>query len=109
MDLLIKPVYAQQVAPADLAPDYIYSNFNSFGQLFTSIINIGFALLGVIILFFIILGGYRYLTSGGDKAQIASARGTIYHAIIGLVILFAMFVVFTLISTAILGTGINLF
>lgn len=45
----------------------------------------------IIALFFLIFGGIRWITSGGDKGKVESARGTIIAAIIGLVIAFLAF------------------
>lgn len=50
----------------------------------------------IIALFFLILGGIRWITSGGDKGKVESARGTIIAAIIGLVIAFLAFFILSL-------------
>jgi len=50
----------------------------------------------VLSLFFLIWGGIRWITSGGDKAKVESARGTIIAAIIGLVIAFLAFFILSL-------------
>lgn len=50
----------------------------------------------LIALFFLIYGGIRWITSGGDKAKVESARGTIIAAIIGLVIAFLAFFILSL-------------
>ncbi len=41
---------------------------------------------GVVSVIFIIIGGLKYVTSGGDSSSIASAKSTIIAALIGLVI-----------------------
>jgi magnesium-transporting ATPase (P-type) len=53
-------------------------------------------------LIFIIMflwGGIKWITSGGDKAQLESARTTILNAVIGLVILFSLFAILSLLGT----------
>src|ERR1700677_3159847 len=50
----------------------------------------------LIALFFLIWGGIRWITSGGDKAKVESARGTIIAAIIGLIIAFLAFFILSL-------------
>lgn len=50
----------------------------------------------LIALFFLIFGGIRWITSGGDKGKVESARGTIIAAIIGLVIAFLAFFILSL-------------
>lgn len=43
-------------------------------------------IVGVAAVIMIIIGGFKYITSGGDSANIASAKNTILYAIIGLVV-----------------------
>ena len=52
----------------------------------------------VVALFFLIWGGIKWITSGGDKAKVESARSTIIGAIIGLVIAFAAFFVLNIVA-----------
>lgn len=42
--------------------------------------------LGVVSVIMIIIGGFRYVTSSGDKAALVSAKNTIFYAVIGLVV-----------------------
>jgi hypothetical protein len=52
----------------------------------------------LVFFFMLIFGGIKYITSGGDKAQTESARGTITAALIGLVIVFSAWAIITLIN-----------
>jgi hypothetical protein len=45
-----------------------------------------FALLGVIAVIIIILGGFQYITSQGEPQKTAKAKDTILYAVIGLVV-----------------------
>src|SRR5476649_1545107 len=47
-----------------------------------------FILAIVVALFYLIWGGFKWLTSGGDKGQVQAAREHIVAAIIGLIIIF---------------------
>jgi len=49
-------------------------------------INILSIVVGVIAVIMIIIGGLRYITSGGDSNNITGAKNTILYAIIGLVV-----------------------
>lgn len=51
-----------------------------------SILNIVFIVLGLLAVIFVIIGGVKYILSGGDSAGIKSAKETIIYAIVGLVI-----------------------
>jgi hypothetical protein len=58
-----------------------------------AIIQIGF-IIGVLVFFFVLLtGAIQWISSGGDKQALEGARGKITNAIIGLVILFALFAI----------------
>lgn len=59
----------------------------------------------LIALFFLIFGGIRWITSGGDKGKVESARGMIIAAIIGLVI---AFLAFFILSVALQFFGLSL-
>lgn len=51
-----------------------------------SIINIFSLIVGFVSVIMIIIGGLKYITSGGDSSNITGAKNTIIYAIIGLVI-----------------------
>ena len=53
----------------------------------------------VVFVFIMILGAISWITSGGDKQQVESARGRILAAVIGLVILFAVWAIIRLLGT----------
>lgn len=55
-------------------------------KLVTSVISILSWGIGVVAVFMIIVGGFKYITSGGDTNGVAAAKNTIIYAIIGLVI-----------------------
>lgn len=49
-------------------------------------INLFSAVVGIVAVVMIIIGGLRYITSGGSDASVTSAKNTLLYAIIGLVI-----------------------
>jgi hypothetical protein len=60
----------------------------------TTIVNIFSIVVGIIAVIMIIVGGFKYITSGGDSGNITSAKNTIVYAVIGLVIVaLAQFIV----------------
>jgi len=50
------------------------------------VINLLSLVVGVVAVIMIIIGGFKYIISGGDSNSISSAKNTILYAIIGLVI-----------------------
>jgi len=58
------------------------------------VINIFSLIVGLVSVIMIIVGGLKYITSGGESSNISSAKNTIVYAIIGLVIVaLAQFIV----------------
>jgi len=51
-----------------------------------TVINIFSFVVGVVAVIMIIVGGFRYITSGGDSGNVSNAKNTIIYAIIGLVV-----------------------
>jgi hypothetical protein len=51
-----------------------------------SIVNLLSVLVGIAAVIMIIIGGFRYITSGGNDASVTSAKNTILYAMIGLVV-----------------------
>ena len=67
----------------------------------------GALVVAAIIFFFIlVLGGIKWIASGGDKAATEGARNQITAALIGLVIVFAAWAIVALINTFF---GVNIF
>jgi len=52
----------------------------------------------ILALIFLIWGGIKWITSGGDKAKVESARNTIIGAIIGLIVVFTSFLIISIVS-----------
>lgn len=50
------------------------------------VINIFSAVVGAVSVIMIIIGGFRYITSGGESSSVSGAKNTIIYAIIGLVV-----------------------
>lgn len=90
-----------------------FQNLNqiTFGGIVRGLIGIVLVLAAIIFFFVLVIGGIRWITSGGDKAQTEGARNQITAALVGLVIVFAAWAIIQLIevffSVNILG-GLNI-
>ncbi len=49
-------------------------------------VNIFSILVGIVAVLFVIYGGFRYITSGGDSGSVGNAKNTLIYALVGLVI-----------------------
>jgi hypothetical protein len=58
----------------------------TLGHILSEVINIMSILVGVICVIMIIVGGLKYVTSGGESNNVSGAKNTIMYALIGLVV-----------------------
>lgn len=55
-------------------------------NLIHTIVNLLSAIVGIVAVIMIIVGGLRYITSGGNDTSVTGAKNTLLYAIIGLVV-----------------------
>jgi hypothetical protein len=58
------------------------------GGIFQTIVNILLFIVGAISVIMLIVGGIRYVVSGGDQSAVTGAKNTILYAIVGIVVAF---------------------
>ena len=68
-----------------------------FGNIVGTFITLIFVLAVLIALAFLVFGGIKWITSGGDKTAVEGARNTIVAAIVGLVIVFLSYFILNII------------
>lgn len=92
----------------DLRPGGLAANVQNITvtQIVSAALLLIFVLAAVVFFFMLVIGGVRWITSGGDKAQTEAARGQITAAIIGLIIVFAAWAVTNLLE---IFFGLDLF
>lgn len=56
------------------------------GSIWMNIINTLIFIIGAIAVLMIVIGGLKYVLSGGDQAAVNSAKNTILYSIIGLIV-----------------------
>lgn len=79
------------VLPSSLGenPDPVSYLQELFPRIVTLILIIG----SLVFFFYLIIGAIQWTSSGGDKQAVESARGKITNALLGMVILFAVFAI----------------
>ncbi len=70
----------------------------------TTTINVFSLVVGVISVIMIIIGGLKYITSGGDSGNVTGAKNTILYAVIGLVVVALAQVIVRFVLTTTTGT-----
>lgn len=67
---------------------------NKLNGIIKLVINLFSLIVGIVSVIMIIIGGLKYITSGGEASNISGAKNTIIYAIVGLVIVaLAQFIV----------------
>lgn len=65
--------------------DQVADLFGTTG-IFTTVTNTLLFVVGAISVIMIVIGGLRYVVSGGDSANITTAKNTILYAVVGLIV-----------------------
>lgn len=87
--LIINPAHAA----TDIASNYAFGSVGTFGSLINYLIPVAFSMAAILVSFYIIVAAFDMIMSQGDKNATAAARDKIVHAIIGLMLLIAAFLV----------------
>ncbi|HYC79935.1 MAG TPA: hypothetical protein VEC17_02820 [Candidatus Binatia bacterium] len=70
------------------------------------VINIALALAGLIAVLFLIIGGFRYITAGGNDEAAGSAKKIILNAVIGIIVVILSFVVVRVVGNTLTTTNL---
>ena len=84
-------------------PTGIMTDIGKTGDYITVIIRFFIIIAGLFSLSQFLIGGFTYITSGGDKAKIQEAGQKITMSIIGLVVIAASFVIIAIVSQLLFG------
>ncbi|MBP6993992.1 hypothetical protein KBB12_02015 [Candidatus Woesebacteria bacterium] len=75
----------------------------TLGDLVGNIIRLMFFIAGLYALVLLLLGGFEWVSSGGEEKKLTSARGKILNAIIGLVVMVAVLTLVILLEQVVFG------
>lgn len=67
------------------------TGFKDLGDAITKVLPLLFGLAGILLLIYLILGGFGIMTSRGDPKALEAARAKITYAIVGFILIFAAF------------------
>lgn len=70
----------------------------TFASMIAALIRIVLVIAAIVFFFILVIGGIRWILSGGDKAATEAARGQITAALVGLVIVFAAWAIIQLVN-----------
>jgi len=75
------------------------------GGIFRTITNVLLFLIGAISVIMLIIGGIRYVVSGGDSTAVQNAKNTILYAIVGVVVAILAYAVVNFVITSFSNNG----
>ena len=85
-----------QAAQCDGCPSDLFGEAGAFRQITNTILYI----VGIIAVIMLIIGGIKYLVSGGDAKKVTDAKNTVLYAIIGIVICFFAYAIINFVVSA---------
>ena len=92
-----------EAARCSNCPRDLFGNTGVFKQVTNTILYI----VGIIAVIMLIIGGIRYVVSGGDSKKVTDAKNTVLYAIIGLVIAFLAFAIVNFVVSALPSSNDN--
>lgn len=72
------------------------------GGIFTTIVNIMLFLIGAVAVIMLIIGGIRYVISGGKQEEVTAAKNTILYAVIGIIVAVLAFAIVNFVITGLM-------
>lgn len=92
-------IYAQQNIPIEPPRGWEKLGKITVPDIVSTFIKLLLIVAALIAFFFLVWGGIKWITSGGDKEQTSKAQSMITAALIGLVIVFAAWAIIKLLET----------
>lgn len=78
---------------------------NDLTAIFQTVVNIMLFLIGAVAVIMLVIGGIRYVVSGGNSEQVTGAKNTIMYAIIGIVVAFLAYAAVSFVTTNLQSAG----
>ena len=85
-----------EAARCDGCPRDLFGDTGVFKKITNTILYI----VGIIAVIMLIIGGIKYVISGGDSKKVTDAKNTVLYAIIGLVVAFLAFAIVNFVISA---------
>lgn len=81
------------LAQVPIANDNGVATLQGFEGIFTNVVSAVLGFAGIALFLMLVVGGFKYITSGGDPKAAASARNTLTFAILGIVLLASAYLI----------------
>lgn len=94
------PIYAQgSIEIKSKTSDFQKLGNLTAGGIISGAVSLVLIVVALVFFFILVLGGLKWVTSGGDEKKVGEARAQITNALIGLAIVFAAWAIMKLIGT----------
>lgn len=90
---------AQQIKLDNVGPGFAKAKDLSIEGMVSGFVKILLVVAGLAFFFILVIGGIKWILSGGDKAHTEGARNQITAALVGLVIVFSAWAIIALIKS----------
>lgn len=77
----------------------------SIPQIFRTIINWALGIAFGVAVIFLIIGGFRYMTAGGNEESVEKGKSSVINALIGIVIIVLSYVIVNVVANLVTGNG----
>lgn len=77
------------------------------GGIFQDVVNIFLFVIGAVAVIMIIIGGLRYVVSGGNASSVTEAKNTILYAIVGIVVAILAYAIVDFVVESFAAGGTN--
>lgn len=106
--LSIKPVFAAELCPPGFESLCQFRLDRGGGaNLVGNILSFLLVIAIVLSLIYLVFGGIKYITSGGDKGKVDAAKSHLTAAIVGLIISLMAFFIVNIITYVVTGKGLG--
>ncbi len=70
----------------------------SLARTIGGIVNVVLSFLGIVFVILVILGGYQWMTAGGNEEQVSKAKDRIKNAVIGLIVVTSAYAIWMVVD-----------
>lgn len=74
------------------------ATIKDLGDVFSSLVRSFLGFAGIVLFILLVVGGFKYITSGGDPKSVEGAQKTLTYAIGGLIVILLSFLILVLIK-----------
>lgn len=91
------------VPPEEVAEEIGVSGETPLQTTIARIINVALGLLGIVAVVIILIGGFKWMTSGGSEEKVGEAKKLLMAGVIGLIIILAAYAIATFVINALVN------